>query len=708
MTVFFLYAKNFYSFLSLNILRNLVMSNEIETNVSAKAVNLIEWMSGDTIFAIPAYQRNYRWDKTNCQALLDSIITANYGQSHFIGSILSTENGIERTLVDGQQRLITVSLLLAALLHSENVPDKEQIEKILIRQGEMKVRPFIEREPIMKAIVFEKETSETESQFYKNFEYFKKAVKNNPTDIWNGLKKLECVDIKINDGKTAQQVFESLNSTGKPLDDAELINNYILIGYERNIQDDIEIKYWIDHFEKNTTKDDEVHLNDFFRHYLSLETGKKVEEKKQDEEHNVFITFKEFFKGNNIDLKNETTLRQWCEKWKDLSACFYMLLNPLTVSDEDVQEYLITLTSFGESVYPFLMAVLNDYMKNKLDLSILMQILQLLESFYFRNAVCGINYKKIDMRMAALYNNLDKTNPQRYFDTLSQKLFLDTPSDDLVRQALWTECKSRGTEILIKLDKKINTHKKVEKIIEKQRESNEGIGIELEHIFPQHPENNWNNGERPCTDDEIKQMLLLLNNIGNWAPLEKKLNINASNHSFPDKKKFYKESSFEMVNKELFDIKIWDVKAIEARAERLTNAFLDKWKMPSVPDHENDSALIPILEVPFRGIADLYSELKYSQAEFQGNSFQVTNIKELYTIIIQELWKKNKEKLLTANDRLEKGWQPIKKEPTSIQLDAEHYLYIKMWHCWQLQLLRTLLAEMNLADELFVKYAKED
>ena len=490
------------------------------------------------------------------------------------------------------------------------------------------------------------------------------------------------------------------------MDDAELINNYILIGYDRNVQDEIEKNYWIDCFEKNTTKEDKSYLNDFFRHYLSLETGRWIEARRPDTEHSIFVAFKEYFKKNGIDLKDEATLRQWCEKWKGLSACYSMLLNPVSVSDDEIQEYLGTLNTFGESAHPFLMAVLNDYEHNNLDRSTLLQILHLLETYYFRHAVCGIDHRKIVTRMASLYNTLDKTSPQRYFDTLSQKLFIGIPSDDLVRQVLRTECKSHETGILIKLDKK--TNREIEAIKEKQKESNVAVGIDLEHIFPCNPENEWNNGEHICSDEEKKQMSVLLNSIGNWLPLEKDLNIRASNLSFPDKKEFYQNSRFEMVNTELFTIPVWNVKAIEDRTERLTDAFLSKWKMPNVPGRENDPGLISIFDVPFRVVRNCYNELRYSQAEFQGKAIQAANIKELYLTIIPELWKQNRDAVLAANDRVDPGYRGIGRESgnTSMPLDAGYYLYTGFWHCYFLQSLRSLLAEMNLANELFVKYAE--
>ena len=583
----------------------------------------------------------------------------------------------------------SLMLLLAALFHSDGAPDREQIKRILYHPtetGRTRVRPFIEREPLLKAIVFEKGTSATESLFYKNFEFFKGAIAGNLSVIWSGLKNLECVDIKITAGETAQQVFESMNSTGKPLTDAELINNYILIGYKREIQDDIEKNYWIDQFEKNTMKNGESQLNDFFRHYLSLETGTRVEVKQNSSDRIIFVTFKEFFKASNVNLKDEATLRQWCEKWKALSACYNLLLNPSEEADAEIQEYLFTLNKFGESAYPFLMAVLNDYKQGTLDRSTLLQVLHLLETFYFRRAVCVRT--EIDRNMLpGLYGKLKGAEKGHFFRNFELKLFLSIPSDESVEQSLREGCKNHGTDVLLKLDGK--TNKDVKQI---------GAQIDIEHIFPQNPDHQWSNGDHVCNEDETQQMSVWLNSIGNWAPLESSLNIGASNNSFADKKEYYKQSQFGLI-KELLDVKVWDIKAIEDRTKRLTEAFLNKWTSPKLAQSEDAVNILAVTEAPGNAIVN---RNKYEAAWFRGKPLQARNTIEL-TIEVCKIFIENNDTDVLLQHGL------VKKKGSGQDIRINNDFCLPGWFPqYILKGLKEVLTEKDLADELFVKFAEAE
>jgi len=116
-----------------------------ETNVVAEAVNTVQWLTTSvTRVAVPVYQRHYRWDVERCQRLVDDIRTvadAGEGRTHFIGSILATQSapgGGDFTLVDGQQRIFTLTLLAAALCHQVQASDPAtatQLQLMLIQPG---------------------------------------------------------------------------------------------------------------------------------------------------------------------------------------------------------------------------------------------------------------------------------------------------------------------------------------------------------------------------------------------------------------------------------------------------------------------------------------------------------------------------------------------------------------------------------------------
>ena len=437
-------------------------------------------------------------------------------------------------------------------------------------------------------------------------------------------------------------------------------------------------------------KNGESRLNEFFRHYLSLETENWVEVKRDSGDRIIFVTFKEFFKASGVNLKDEATLRRWCEKWKALSACYNLLLNPSEESDAEIQEYLITLNKFGESAYPFLMAVLNDYKQQMLDRTTLLKILHLLETYYFRRAVCGIGNDRNDTdrnRMSGLYGKLKGANNDHIVRKLELLLFLAIPSDDSVRQALQTGCKSHGTEVLLKLDGK--TNKDVKQI---------GTQIDIEHIFPQNPDHQWSNGDHVCNDDETQQMSVWLNSIGNWAPLESSLNIGASNNSFLDKKEYYKQSQFGLV-KELLEIPVWNIKAIERRTERLQNAFLERWKSPTPARSEDAVNILAVTEAPGNAIVN---RNKYEAAWFRGKPLQAKNTIEL-TVEVCKVFIENKD----METLLQHGL--VKKDKSGQDIRIDNDFWLSGWFPqYILEGLKKVLIEKNLADELFVKFAEAE
>ena len=217
------------------------------TNVTADAVVTTEWLStpGAT-FVVPVYQRQYRWEIEGCERLLRdlrAVACADAGQTHFLGSILytatSSGEGTERMLVDGQQRVTTLMLLLAAIRDTLAGTD-EAISGVLhrmlrhpTRAGQARLRLRGESDGELAGIVFGRplpEVGETVSHLRDNYDFFLQEIREDARKVWGGLQRLEHVAISLGEHANPQQVFESLNSTGTPLRNHELIHNYVLMG----------------------------------------------------------------------------------------------------------------------------------------------------------------------------------------------------------------------------------------------------------------------------------------------------------------------------------------------------------------------------------------------------------------------------------------------------------------------------------------------
>ena len=221
------------------------------TNIDAHAVNTVAWLSAaDATIVVPVYQRQYRWDIGGCEQLLADIravADSDERHMHFIGSILSAEMRTDRlselVLIDGQQRITTLMLLVAALHHTVRDHDPllaGELEQVLVHPDARatKLRPHRAWANVFEAVVTDSRGDAVrDSRFDDNYAFFRSQVRpDEVARVWRGLQKLEHVAITLGPGANAQQIFESLNSTGEPLRDHELIHNYVLMGLSHGEQ----------------------------------------------------------------------------------------------------------------------------------------------------------------------------------------------------------------------------------------------------------------------------------------------------------------------------------------------------------------------------------------------------------------------------------------------------------------------------------------
>ncbi len=228
--------------------------------MDAKATTLLKFFeeNQNNQFVIPIYQRLYSWEKEQCKQLWDDIIKIGGNDKmngHFIGSILYVLDGIKHSnnpllIIDGQQRLTTITLLLIALRNhlSEEVEilekfSRKKVESYLInsdKDGDKKFRLILsesDRDTLLSLIDKNKrKPSEPSLKIVENFKLFEKWISEN-TDkletIFKGLKKLMIVWIVLKKEKDDPQlIFESMNSKGVELTQTDLIRNYIIMETE--------------------------------------------------------------------------------------------------------------------------------------------------------------------------------------------------------------------------------------------------------------------------------------------------------------------------------------------------------------------------------------------------------------------------------------------------------------------------------------------
>ena len=283
---------------------------------------LIDFLKKSPQFIIPIYQRTYSWRIKECQQLWDDIIRTGEKDeitAHFVGSIVYVEKGLYSVssqspllVIDGQQRLTTINLLIEALARA--LKDNEPIEGFSAKKlrNYLLLNPLEDGEKKYKLILSQTDKtsltalldqdnfpSDHSIRIKENFDFFSKKieeVKNDLITVCKGLAKLIVVDISLNrDQDNPQLIFESLNSTGRELSQADLIRNFILMGLDHKLQDKLYDQYWRP-MEKDFGQEAySIYFDGFMRHYLTVKTNEIPKERE------VYEAFKLYAKSSEED-----------------------------------------------------------------------------------------------------------------------------------------------------------------------------------------------------------------------------------------------------------------------------------------------------------------------------------------------------------------------------------------------------------------------
>ena len=288
--------------------------------MKANELQVINFLQAPNVqFVIPVYQRNYDWTTVQCGELLKDIllVEAENRGTHFIGSIVfihegtySTNEVKELVIIDGQQRLTTISVLYVALYRFAKDND-------LLQEAERLYNMFLTNQYVQKemnklklkqtdqnALAFNAILSSNENQFLtysnvlENFNFFKSRInEENFQTILNGLNRLIFVEISLERGKDdPQRIFESLNSTGLALSQSDLIRNYILMDLPPTEQSKVFLEVWnpIEENAKDVTKQKSL-VSEYIRDYLTLK-NKKIPNKSK-----VYDEFKNLYSNEKSD-----------------------------------------------------------------------------------------------------------------------------------------------------------------------------------------------------------------------------------------------------------------------------------------------------------------------------------------------------------------------------------------------------------------------
>jgi len=664
------------------------------TNVEATAVNTIGWLSAsDTTIVVPVYQRQYRWDIGGCEQLLGDIravAATDDGHTHFIGSILSTastagddadvSDDAHLVLIDGQQRITTLMLLVAALHHTLREDDPElaqELERVLVRADDAhrtKLRPHRAWADVFESVVLDRRSAvdeQRESRFDDNYAFFRSQIRpDEAARIWRGLKKLEHVSITLGGQANAQQIFESLNSTGEPLRDHELIHNYVLMGLSHAEQSEIENEYWLP-IEHNTGEQ----IGAFWRHYLVMLTGREVT---AAGERGVYDAFRHEFPRLDV-----ATLRNRAAQWREYSEIYHLLLEPSATPDSEIGRQFGYLNTFGRSMYPLIMRQYRDHVHGRLGLDELIVSLEHLQSLLLRRKVVGLSNDRL---VARLCRAADDGR-----DALVRAIARITPSDERARVGLkysdlphahYVLGRLAGVDVLDALD--------------------------LEHVVPLAPSDDWSgDGVRrwaDYTDDEQNAHRALAQTLGNLALIEGPLADRAVDASFPAKRALYAHSDV-LPTRELADAAAWGTAAIAQRTESLTEHFLRVWERPAVVSIDDDN-LTPVLDAKRRRGWPRGWQREFEYVEYRGEHWEVKDVKYLFNRVFKRLWADSRASVVDYSAR--RGGPVYPEMAWNGQWDQiadGQYLYMGWDSKYMLSAVQGVLDEAGWASEVFVKYS---
>lgn len=549
-------------------------------------------------FIVPIFQRNYSWQKSQYEQLWFDILRASKfkeKQNHFIGSIVYIDMGTpagrpqQLLLIDGQQRLTTISILLCAI---KDYVQKFNLETKLINLAKIKNQFLYNSDEIdedrykLLLNVQDKETyiklidntiftvNKPATNIIKCYEFFYERIEDfikqygQIDEIYAGIFKLSLVSISLDkDSDNPQMIFESMNSTGKDLSQTDLLRNYLLMDLTPEKQTRLYKTYWKpmeELFGEDIYKNDVNKFDYFIRDFLILksDTGYicKI--------NNVYENFKRYYLDNN------------CEKFavlRDLFtyAKYYACIDLLQDNDDELKLYWQEFKKLDSHVvYPFLLKLYDDYNRQILIKEDFKKILQVVISYLWRRAICEIPTNSLSKTFATLYQAVDKED---YVNSIIKAFVFKSsykrfPSDYEVREKLQTKdiYHFRLRKYLLEA---------LENYYHKEPIDLNTANYTIEHIMPQNIEHNlsW---QQMLGEDWQEVHSLYLHTLGNLTITG--YNAEMSNKSFVEKvngKSGFKHSHLKL-SESIAQSDVWNKKAIQRRTNILTDIILKIWKYP--------------------------------------------------------------------------------------------------------------------------------
>ncbi len=559
---------------------------------------LLDLLSSHSVtFFIPPYQRNYDWDESQCEAFWDDVLAtykknmAGNKTEHFFGTLTYFQSDpifgqpAQLVLIDGQQRVTTTMLFLLAmrdLLDDDNA--KEFINRSYLKNdrvsGEseeykIKLKQVETDWPSYKKLVLGQrpENRDFGAKVYQNYNFFRKklnAHKMAAPDLtklidW-GLSQFSVVTVELevkNPWENPQEIFESMNSLGKPLSLSDLVRNYLLMGKNANEQDRLYRNFWLEI--ENAIPGNIPH---FVRDFIQLRTARAQKKATQNNAKDLYRVFKEYVKGK--DIKAEDILSDFSR----LSPLYAAIISGKMPGHADIEAKLGDLLMVQASVAnSFLLGLLEQHQKGCFNDFELSEILEAFRIYVIRLRLLGLSaaankaFPELARHFDKLKDSSDKR--QKMFEILgAQQYNLRIPSNAEIVAHLVTAnfYNFAYTKFILAL---------VEERLTKNRPDLSDPYLQVEHIMPQTLNGAW---KAELGEDAEKVKEELGNTIGNLTLIRH--NQALGNKSFREKKEIYENhAGLQIAKTDITNCDKWDAESIKNRTMRIA-AYLVSEVLP--------------------------------------------------------------------------------------------------------------------------------
>ena len=697
---------------------------------------LYQYMEGASKrFNIPVYQRNYDWNIQHCKRLFDDLVKVSKKDknTHFFGSIVSAKDenkGMQEYLIiDGQQRLTTVSLILLALHDlieqgkiktsrnrlSEQIKNEFLIDKYEEESTRIKLKPVKNDMKAFRALIDDTGDKVRASNITINYNYFYNRILKqeiSAEELFDAFKRLQIINIFLSSDDNPQLIFESLNSTGLDLSEGDKIRNYILMGVRPNkLQEKYYEIYW-HQIEKYTN----YNVSDFVRDYLSIKMLSTPTKK------NVYLRFKEFMEKTPFkDSKHENGISSKELLMEDLLsyAKRYEILVEANSDNDELNSIIYRLNRFGSTVTrPFFMEVLkySESLNNEVPLLSeleLVEVFEIIENYIFRRQICDIPTNALNKIFVSLNNEIIRYDgtTENYVEKLKYNLSKRTTSGIFPNDSMFEEGLSNKQVYLMRSKNKKYIMERLENWGTKEVKDvwfliDNGT-YSIEHIMPQTLNSEWKDELGPDYEVIHEDWVDKLANLTLTA-----YNSKYSNRPFRQKlemKNGFLDSGIRM-NQHISKNKKWTLNELEERNQRIINRSLKIW-----PEVDSDY-MPPKKEMEYITLLDDTSMTgrKIGKYSLLGDEQVVTSWVDAYIKIISVLHSQDPRILLelvtdVSEHSLERYFSDKEYDNLSnYKLEDGIYLHTNTNTDTKLNVLRELFQIYDIQEEELVFYLLEE